>query len=73
MKKCLSKEKLHFFKKCKWTLEKKMENREINTTSYLNGKTYLKNFIYKNYKISKKEVELLVFGFSQVYEYKETF
>lgn len=73
MKKYLNEEKLYFFKKCKWTLEKKAENKEISIGLYLDSKTYLKNFIYKNYRISKKEVSLLIFGHSRIYEYKETF
>lgn len=72
-KKYLNKNKKEWFRVVKNTLELKVENKEIDRTIYFKSLMYLKDFIYRQYKISKQEVELLLFGYSRVYQLKKIF
>lgn len=73
MRKYLNKNKKEWFRVVKNTLELKVENKEIDRTIYFKSLIYLKDFIYRQYKISRQEVELLVFGYSRVYQLKKIF
>lgn len=73
MKKYLNKKQYEFFRIAKNTLAYRVESGIINDTLYLNSLEYLKNFIYKNYKISKKDTNNLVYGISRIFEFKKIF
>lgn len=73
MRKYLNNTKKEWFRIVKNTLELKVENKEIDRTIYFKSLIYLKDFIYRQYKISRQEVELLVFGYSRVYQLKKIF